>query len=279
MKRTTDLIRAAVSLIFTTSIGNCFIVPKHDCHLMRQRQTLQVVTSSPPRRTTLSLVDDWTSLTTGIEYFDGSQLVDTVVVSNVFWSSLLTKLVSLVVGQVVATIVFGIIATLAARQIGNIGSFISDKVFKREKTFRKMPDLVTDRIIQPDFGKLVICIVIDSIGSSSALIPILGEATDVLWAPIAGLLLRSLYSSNILFGLEFAEEILPFTDILPLATICWVVDTYFAESPLAQLLNIGSYSTKERADYISAIDVFSEPADETQLKLTDTLERRDGSRR
>jgi hypothetical protein len=50
-------------------------------------------------------------------------------------------------------------------------------------------------------------------------VPILGELTDVVYAPIAATVLRNLYGSNILFGLEFVEEILPFTDILPLATI------------------------------------------------------------
>lgn len=74
-------------------------------------------------------------------------------------------------------------------------------------------------VVQPDFGKLLLCIAIDVIGSSSELVPFVGEVTDLVWAPIAGLALRSLYGSNILFALEFAEEILPFTDILPLATL------------------------------------------------------------
>lgn len=70
-----------------------------------------------------------------------------------------------------------------------------------------------------DLSKLLLCIAIDVIGSASELVPVLGELTDVVWAPIAGLALRSLYGSNVLFALEFAEEILPFTDILPLATL------------------------------------------------------------
>lgn len=70
-----------------------------------------------------------------------------------------------------------------------------------------------------DFGKLLLCIAIDVIGSASELVPVLGELSDVVWAPIAGLALRSLYGSNVLFALEFLEEILPFTDIIPLATL------------------------------------------------------------
>lgn len=73
--------------------------------------------------------------------------------------------------------------------------------------------------VDVDFGKLLLCIAIDVIGSASELVPVLGEVTDVVWAPIAGLALRSLFGSNIVFALEFAEEILPFTDIIPLATL------------------------------------------------------------
>lgn len=76
--------------------------------------------------------------------------------------------------------------------------------------------------LDPDFGKLVLCIVIDVIGTSSELIPFVGELTDIAWAPLAAIALRSLYGSNIVFVLEFVEEILPFTDILPLATLWYV---------------------------------------------------------
>ena len=79
--------------------------------------------------------------------------------------------------------------------------------------------------ITPDIGKLILCIVIDVIGTSSELIPIAGELTDVAWAPIAAIALRSIYGSNIIFALEFVEEILPFTDILPLATL-WYVNRF-----------------------------------------------------
>ena len=67
--------------------------------------------------------------------------------------------------------------------------------------------------------KLFLCIIIDIIGTSSELIPFVGEVTDLAWAPIAALVLRSLYGSNVVFALEFVEEVLPYTDALPLATI------------------------------------------------------------
>ena len=67
--------------------------------------------------------------------------------------------------------------------------------------------------------------------------------TDVVWAPIAALTLRSLFQgSNVVFALEFAEEFLPLTDLLPLATICWIVETFYGDSGFAKTLQIGIYS-------------------------------------
>lgn len=116
-----------------------------------------------------------------------------------------------------------------------------------------------------DLGKLGLCILLDLIGSSSELLPIVGEATDIVWAPIAALLLRNLfYGSNIVLVLEFAEEILPFTDILPLATLCWVVDTFYADTEAARALGLGSYS-RVVLDDDTAIDVTSRQEVESKL--------------
>jgi len=206
------------------------------------------------------MLPDSSSLLTAVEVFDGSTIVDPVVVSGVFWASLKGKLLAFFFGQILATAAFGIISSLIASQLYQAGNFVTKSFFsssmnaaateEKKKTFIKAdaaskPD--------PDFGKLFICLAIDVIGSSSELIPILGEATDVVYAPIAATILRSLYGSNILFALEFGEEILPFTDILPLATICWVVDTYFGDSDIAKLLQLGdSNPTRWAEDAIDA---------------------------
>ena len=97
--------------------------------------------------------------------------------------------------------------------------------------------------ITPDVGKLLLCIIIDVIGTSSELIPFVGEFTDIAWAPIAALALRQLYGSNVVFALEFAEEFLPFTDIIPLATICWVIETFYSDTDIAKGLQIGQFQT------------------------------------
>ena len=204
------------------------------------------VSSSSSRKSTIvSLSMLPTLLTTtnpmwmAMEVFDGSSIVDPVVVSDVFWTSLKGKLIAVVIGQLLATVAFGALSWLVTSQLSRLGtSLLSTNTLNNKtnnnnnnsRTFQKATDIPgfanpttgasQKQIITPDFGKLIICLMIDVVGSSSEVIPILGELTDVVYAPIAATVLRNLYgSNNILFGLEFVEEILPFTDILPLATI------------------------------------------------------------
>ena len=108
------------------------------------------------------------------------------------------------------------------------------------------------------------CIIIDVIGTSSELLPFIGEVTDVVYAPVAALALRSLFQgSNVVFALEFLEEFLPFTDILPLATICWIVQTYYGDSSIAKNLGIGVYGRDAVQDGIS---IYSNEDDADFLK-------------
>ena len=63
------------------------------------------------------------------------------------------------------------------------------------------------------WSKLVVSLIIDLIGSSSYLLPIVGEAFDLGWAPMQTILIMAMYdatSPNLKY-VSFAEEILPFT--------------------------------------------------------------------
>ena len=193
------------------------------------------------------------SMLTAVETFDGSTIVDPVVVSGAFWTSLKAKLLSVIIGQILATVVFVGLSSVVASQLPKLGEAIGDTLFKEDNkakissTINQFATDSTDAIkrstsnAQPDFGKLLLCLLIDTIGTSNELIPFVGEATDVVWAPIAALGLRSLYGSNVIFGLELVEEILPFTDIIPLATICWCIESFVPEGDLAKALGIGNY--------------------------------------
>ena len=71
--------------------------------------------------------------------------------------------------------------------------------------------------------KLAASIAVDAIGVVSYALPGLGEAEDVAWAPISALVMQAMYGSALLSTLDFLEEALPFSDILPTACIGWVL--------------------------------------------------------
>jgi hypothetical protein len=53
--------------------------------------------------------------------------------------------------------------------------------------------------------------------------PQLAEIIDVFWAPLSALLVFQLYGSSLLSGVALVEELLPFTDIFPTATVGWIL--------------------------------------------------------
>jgi hypothetical protein len=72
---------------------------------------------------------------------------------------------------------------------------------------------------------LILGIVFDGIGMLSFTVPVLGEFSDVVWAPIAGYLMTTMYKGSIgkIGGvITFLEELFPFTDFIPSFTLTWV---------------------------------------------------------
>lgn len=212
-----------------------------------------------------------------VEVFDGSSIVDPVVVSSSFWSGLQRQVLSVILGQFIASVVFAILVSFLAPQLSALRDTIVSKFTNGNnsdtatKKFIKADSIVRP---EPDFGKLLICLLIDIIGTSSEALPIIGEATDVVTAPVAAFALQKLFpgSSNFVFLFEFAEEILPLTDFIPFATICWVVDTYYPESSVADVFQLGNYNSaavtiSDRAD---SLDTTGERINEN---LNDTNKR------
>ena len=75
------------------------------------------------------------------------------------------------------------------------------------------------------FRNLALGLLFDGIGMLSFSIPVIGEFSDVVWAPIAGLLISRMYkgSAGKIAGIfTFLEEILPFTDVIPSFTMMWI---------------------------------------------------------
>ncbi|KAG6976803.1 hypothetical protein JG688_00000988 [Phytophthora aleatoria] len=72
--------------------------------------------------------------------------------------------------------------------------------------------------------KLVASLAIDFLGNATFVIPGLGEVADVLWAPVSARMVDTLYkeSSPRAKYVAFLEELLPFTDFIPTATLAWM---------------------------------------------------------
>lgn len=73
-------------------------------------------------------------------------------------------------------------------------------------------------------SKLAFSIVIDLAGMVSYIIPGALEVLDVPWGIVSRELVRGMYGSNILANFNFLEEELPFTDIIPTATLGYFLE-------------------------------------------------------
>jgi len=89
---------------------------------------------------------------------------------------------------------------------------------------RPSPVALTRAILPTDpLGKLLVSLLIDGIGSSSYILPGIGEAFDLFWAPTQTILLMALYDDDMptLKYISFVEELLPFTDVVPSGMLGW----------------------------------------------------------
>lgn len=71
---------------------------------------------------------------------------------------------------------------------------------------------------------LVLGLLFDAIGMMSFTVPLIGEFSDVIWAPVSGLLMAWMYKGRAgkIGGIfSFLEELIPFTDIIPSFTLMW----------------------------------------------------------
>jgi len=90
---------------------------------------------------------------------------------------------------------------------------------------RPSPKNLVKTILPRDMlGKLITSLALDFVGSMSYLLPLVGEAFDLVWAPIFAVIIAALYDDVMPYLKYFAflEEILIFTDFIPSATIGWI---------------------------------------------------------
>ena len=74
------------------------------------------------------------------------------------------------------------------------------------------------------YSKLGASLLIDGIGMASMAVPVLGDASDLIWGPISGLACFLLYRSKkgaVVGAASAVKEIAPLTDIIPVVSGLW----------------------------------------------------------
>lgn len=77
---------------------------------------------------------------------------------------------------------------------------------------------------------LAFCLTMDAIGMLSYALPALGETIDVVWAPISAYIFKKSFGGKVgtIGGIiNFIEELLPYTDVIPIFTIAYFYLKYF----------------------------------------------------
>jgi hypothetical protein len=190
---------------------------------MRVAHTTRPVSPSFPRAGTTSMMSSSLLLadaltTAAADVPDWQQTVQQFQDSHAF-----------LIGIVTTIIIRLLISELRARFEKPVMDNLSEKA-----TTELTPD--TNRLELGQWGQLVLCLALDLAGDASELLPILGEFTDIAYAPVEAGLIKLLFQSNALAAFGFVEEILPFTDVVPTFTISWALKNLWPTTPLARRL-------------------------------------------
>ncbi|ATL46586.1 hypothetical protein COR50_04990 [Chitinophaga caeni] len=87
---------------------------------------------------------------------------------------------------------------------------------------------------------LGLCILLDLVGCASYIFPVLGEVSDVIWAPIAAIIYYRMFKGPLgTFGsmFTFIEELFPGSDVLPSFTLGWLIQYAFNRSKGVSTVN------------------------------------------
>ncbi len=88
---------------------------------------------------------------------------------------------------------------------------------------------------------LFLGLLFDAIGMLSFAIPIVGEFSDMIWAPIAAWLMTRMYKGRVgqaAGAVTFVEEIIPGLDVIPTFTIMWLYTHVFKSSRKEKIIDI-----------------------------------------
>lgn len=82
----------------------------------------------------------------------------------------------------------------------------------------------------------------------SYLILFIGEFIDFWWAPLCGFFLHYMFGSMLVTSFGALEEILPFTDFVPTATLSWCILHVQALARVQGMLALKDDSVAERGN-------------------------------
>jgi len=170
------------------------------------------------------------------------------VAAETFYTSITSRLTGVIIGNVLAGVFLKSVTDFIRFKLDE--SKRNKDLEERRKRFlnkggedeqresNSMTNVLPNGIPADAWLKLVACIVIDFLGDASFALPGLGELEDVAWAPVSAYALRFLFGSNAVAGLDFAKEILPGTDFVPVATLAWALTYLFPNNPLGKALGL-----------------------------------------
>jgi hypothetical protein len=70
--------------------------------------------------------------------------------------------------------------------------------------------------------QLLLAFLIDFIGVATFFVPFVGEVVDLMWAPVSGWLIKTVFDDALFAKIGVLEELLPGTDVVPTATLAWL---------------------------------------------------------
>lgn len=161
---------------------------------------------------------------------------------STFVKSLSARVIGGFLGNIAAGLVFTSLTVGISKVIGDKFNKGKAKEVNDVQVSTKTSPSSPNQISLGSWAKLLICIGIDLLGDASFAIPGVGEVEDVAWAPLSAFLLQQLFGSNIVSGFEFAKEILPGTDIIPVATLAWLLENVFVDSGISRALRLDQAS-------------------------------------
>ncbi len=80
---------------------------------------------------------------------------------------------------------------------------------------------------------LLLGLLFDAVGMLSFVVPLIGDFSDIIWAPLSAWLMTRMYKGNIGRAagvVSFVEEIIPGLDVIPTFTIMWFYTYVFKGS-------------------------------------------------